>query len=80
MYWEIIKNAKANVNVFLDADAFEAVKSIYKELNHGDLYNRIRYIPVNDDLDPSKIYELYGYKGIVEFLKSARQIEEIELY
>ena len=80
LYWEIIKNARANVNIFLDADAYEAVKSIYKELNHGDLYNKIRYIPVKDDLDPSKIYELYGYKGIVEYLKSASQIEEIELY
>lgn len=80
LYWEIVKNAKANVNIFLDGDAFEAVKSIYKELNHGDLYNKIRYIPVNGDLDPSKIYELYGYKGIVEYLKAASQIEEIELY
>lgn len=80
LYWEIIKNAKANINLFLDGDAYEAVKYIYRELNHGDLYNKIRYIPVKDDLDPSKIYELYGYKGIVEFLKTARQIEEIELY
>lgn len=79
LYWEIIKKAKSNINIFLDADAFDSVKKIYKELNHGDLYNRIRYIPVNGDLDPSKIYELYGYKGIIEYLKSASQIEEIYL-
>ena len=79
LFWEIIKNANANVNIFLDGDAFESVKSIYKELNHGNLYNRIRYIPVVEDLDPSKVYELYGYKGIVECLKSAKQIEEILL-
>jgi hypothetical protein len=80
LYWEIVKNAKANINIMLDGDAYDAVKKIYKELNHGDLYNKIRYIPVNGDLDPSKIYELYGYKGIVEYLKAASQIEEIELY
>jgi len=79
LFWEIIKNANANINIFLDGDAFESVKSIYKELNHGDLYNRIRFIPVAEDLDPSKIYELYGYKGIVECLNSAKQIEEILL-
>ena len=79
MYWDIIKNANANINIFLDGDAYEAVKAIYKELNHGDLYNRIRYIPVEQELDPSKIYELYGYRGIVEYLKSAKKIEEILL-
>ena len=80
LYWEIIKNAKAKINVFLDGDAYDAVKKIYKELNHGDLYNRIRYIPTNDDLDPSKIYELYGYKGIIAYLKCASKINEIELF
>ena len=79
LFWEIIKNANACINLFLDADAFDAVKKIYKELNHGDLYNKIRYIPVAEGLDPSKVYELYGYKGIVECLKSAKQIEEILL-
>ena len=80
LYWDIIKNAKANINIMLDGDAYDAVKKIYKELNHGDLYNRIRYIPVDGDLDPSKIYEIYGNKGIVEYLKAARQIDEIELF
>jgi len=79
LYWEILKNANAKINIFLDGDAYEAVREIYKELNHGDLYGRIRYIPVNKDLDPSKIYELYGYKGIVECLKSAAKINEVEL-
>jgi len=83
LYWEIINNLKKNsnvcLNVFLDGDAFESVKTIYKELNHGDLYNRIRYIPVSKDLDPSKIYELYGYKGIIECLRSASKINELYL-
>ena len=83
LYWEIINNIKKNgntcLNIFLDGDAFDSVKTIYKELNHGDLYNRIRYIPVNKDLDPSKIYELYGNKGIIECLKNAKQIDELYL-
>ena len=83
LYWEIINHAEANkdvkVNVFLDSDAYDSAKAIYKELNHGSLYGRVRYIPVAADLDPSKIYELYGYKGIVECLRAARKIDETEL-
>lgn len=79
LYWDIIKNAKGNITIFLDGDAFDSVKKIYKELNHGDLYNKIRYVPVDGDLDPSKIYEIYGYKGIVEYLKSAQKIDEVLL-
>ena len=79
VYWEILKNANANVNIFLDGDAYESVKEIYGMLNHGDLYGRIRYIPVKKDLDPSKVYELYGYKGIIECLMSATKINEIYL-
>ena len=48
-------------------------------LNHGKLYNKIRYIPVSNYLDPSKIFELYGYKGIVNHLKCAEKISEIFL-
>lgn len=79
LYWDIIKNSNANINVWLDNDAFEAIKTIYKELNHGDLYNRIRYIETDLGKDPSEIYERYGYKGIVECLKHSKKIEEILL-
>ena len=35
---------------------------------------------LNDkDLDPSKIYELYGKNGIIQFLRSATKIDEIYL-
>ena len=83
LYWEIVKNVRnnTNINIMLDNDAFDAVKNIYKELNHGDLYNRIRYIPINEKYgkDPSDIFQKYGYKGIVAHLKSAQKIEEILL-
>ena len=81
LYWEILKNAKGKINIMLDNDAFDAVKNIYKELNHGDLYNRIRYIPIDEKYgkDPSDIYQRYGYEGIVAHLKSAQKIEEVYL-
>jgi DNA primase len=77
LYWEIVKNAKGNVNIWLDDDAFDSIKAIYKELNHGDLYNKIRFIKTDLGKDPSEIYEKYGYKGIVECLRSTQKIEEV---
>ena len=79
LYQELISKSNANINIFLDDDAKEDVKKIYKLLNHNRLYNKIRWIPVSNDLDPSKIFELYGYKGIVEHLRKAEKINEIFL-
>ena len=79
LYWELITRANAHINIFLDADAFQTVKQVYKLLNHGRLYDRIRYIPVGGDEDPSSLFEKGGYKAIVEHLRNARQIDEVYL-
>ena len=84
LYWEIVKNAKGNVNIcinlWLDNDAKESVKTIYKELNHGDLYGKIRIIETDLGKDPSEIYQKYGYKGIIEALRTAKKIPDYELF
>lgn len=79
LYWDLITKANARINIFLDADAFSTVKELYKTLNHGKLYGRVRYIPVEGDEDPSSLYEKGGYKKIVEHLRNAQQIEEVYL-
>jgi hypothetical protein len=80
LYWDIISKCNANCNIFLDSDAYQSVKEIYKLLNHGNLYGRIRYIPVEEGEDPSSLYEKGGYKKIAEHLANAQQIKEIFLY
>ena len=80
LYWDIISKCNANCNIFLDSDAYQSVKEIYKLLNHGKLYGRIRYIPVEEGEDPSSLYEKGGYKKIAEHLANAQQIKEIFLY
>lgn len=79
LYWDLITKANANVNIFLDADAHETVKQIYKFLNHGRLYDKIRWIPVEGDEDPSSLYEKGGYKEIARHLSNAQQIDEVYL-
>ena len=79
LYWEIVKNCNANVNIFLDDDAYDSIKEIYKNLNHGRLYNKIRYIPIKEGHDPSLIFQTKGRKGIIEHLQHAVKIPEFEL-
>ena len=79
LYWDLITKANANVNIMLDADAFSTVKELYKFLNHGRLYGKIRYIPMEGDEDPSSLYQSGGYKKIVEHLRNAQQIDEVYL-
>ena len=79
LYWELINRTNGNINVWLDGDAYESVKQIYSLLNHGNLYNKIRYIPTNENDDPSSLYQKGGYKEIARHLMNAQQIKEIYL-
>jgi DNA primase len=82
LFKKLYEKSNANIIIFLDADAYDTAKTIYKFLNHGKLYDRIRFVPVpknNMDLDPAKIYETWGEKGIIKFLSNAVRIPTIEL-
>ena len=79
IFSDIFNKAHGNINIWLDGDAFKDVKKIYGLLNHDKMYGKIRYIPTSEDLDPSLIYERYGKKGIIDHLRGAKQINEIEL-
>ena len=77
LYWDLLYKAKARVNIFLDADAFQTVRETYSFLNHGSLNGRIRYIPIEGDEDPSSLYQKYGWRGIANKLASARELNVI---
>ena len=79
LYWSLVNQCHAHVNVMLDNDAYETAKEVYGLLNHGRLYNKVRFIPIEDGEDPSSLYEKGGYKAIAEHLANARQIDEIFL-
>lgn len=55
----------------------DSIKSIYKELNHGRLYDKIRIITTDLGKDPSEIYEKYGNRGIINALRSAKKVNLI---
>lgn len=80
LFTKLNEKANGNINIFLDADAKENSILIYKLLNHGRLYNKIRIIPLENDKDPSLIFQEKGRKGIYECLSQAKQISEVFLY
>lgn len=82
LYHSLFKKINANINIFLDGDAIETAKSIYRTLNQGRLKDRIRfiYVPVDEnELDPSKIFQLYGRKGVIQYLNSAKKLN-LDIY
>ena len=79
LYWELLTKANANINIFLDGDAYDTVIETYKALNHGRLYNKIRYVPIKKENDPSLLFQLGGNRAIFEHLKNTQQIKEVYL-
>lgn len=79
LYWELLTKANANINIFLDGDAYDTVIETYKALNHGRLYNKIRYVPIRKENDPSLLFQLGGNRAILEHLKNTQQIKEVYL-
>ena len=63
-------NANAYVVILMDDDAFEDTKKLYKKLNFGRLYGKIRVIRCPEGYDPSKMFEKFGYEGMGTLLKS----------
>jgi len=79
LYDKLMRQSNANINIFLDGDAFDNVVKIYKTLNHGRLYGKIKYIPVSADLDPSEIFQQFGRNGIIQHLANATHIDNVLL-
>lgn len=69
--------AKGKIIVCLDGDALEDGKKLYNDLNILELQGRVRIVEFPLDLDASKIYQDYGYKTLLKFLKSAHILPEI---
>lgn len=64
--------------ILLDDDAWLDALKIYKQLNFGRIRDKIRIIKSPKNYDPSKIFETFGSKGIVNLLKSAYKLKEGE--
>lgn len=66
--------------IVLDDDAWEDAKSLYKQLNFGNLRGRIKLVRPPEGYDPSKMFENFGNIGIVNLLKTAFKPEDKDIY
>lgn len=76
----LLENAKADVVVLLDDDAYHDAIAIYKELDFGELYGRIKICKPPQGHDSSSIFERLGIKGIVKLLKASKRLEAQEMF
>lgn len=82
----LLKNAKSDIIVFLDSDALIDSKNICSLLVDYGLCDKVKYIKTDnllylinnkkntklDKLDPSRLYEIGGYKAISWALKKSK--------
>lgn len=94
IYNYLFNKVKGNIYVFLDDDAYSSALDICKLLYNAHNINRLYIIPTKElrdeinekkhldleKLDPSKLFELYGYKGIAwAYQKAIPYSEELNL-
>lgn len=76
----LLSNARADIVILLDEDAYDEALNIYRELNVGNMYNRIKICLPPDGEDPSSVFEREGPKGVCNLLKTSYRIPESRLY
>ena len=78
LYNTLISNAKSKVIIFLDDDAVDNAKRIYKSLYSTSIRDNLYVIIPPDGYDASLIYQEQGYKGIINLMLQAKKITEFE--
>jgi DNA primase len=66
----------ANVVICLDDDAWNDTIKLYKKLNSGKLYDRVRVVKMPKGYDLSEMYEKYGKEGIIKTLRKSQKLKE----
>ena len=79
LYDAIVHKLKAPLRIFLDDDAYDSAKKIYKLFNTGRLRNNVTVVDCPDGYDASELFREGGNKAIIDVLKSAHQVHEFDL-
>jgi len=78
--WLELQKANGYIVILLDSDAVEDAINIYKKLNTGKLYGRIKMNVPPDGHDPSTIYQNLGSKGIKKLIENSYIPSESRIY
>jgi hypothetical protein len=75
-----LQKAKGYIVILLDSDAVEDAINIYKKLNSGKFYGRIKMNVPPDGHDPSTIYQKLGSRGIKKLIEGSYIPSESRIY
>jgi len=76
LYEQLQVKASANIVICLDDDAWNDSIKLYKKLNSGKLFNRVRVIKMPRGYDLSEMYQKFGKDGIVKMLRKSFKLKE----
>jgi DNA primase len=74
---KIKEKLSGNIVIVLDDDAIADAERLYEKLNTGirDKEKRVKMVYMPKDYDISKINEVYGRKGVIKILKTAKYLK-----
>lgn len=79
VYQTLVSKAKSLVRIFLDDDAPEAARRMYKLLNDSTLKGKVQLIQCPEGFDASLLYEKQGAKAIISLLNKGITLTDYEL-
>lgn len=76
LYEQLQVKACSNVVICLDDDAWADSIQLFKKLNSGKLYNRVKVVKMPKGYDLSELYEKFGKEGIIRVLRKSFKLKE----
>lgn len=76
LYEQLQLKASANIVICLDDDAWADSVQLFKKLNSGKLYNKVKVVKMPKGYDLSELYEKFGKEGIIKVLRKSFKLKE----
>lgn len=76
LFEKLQTKCSANVVICLDDDAWNDSITLFRKLNSGKLFNKIRVIKLPKGYDISEIHEKFGRSGVIDLLRKSFKIKE----
>lgn len=76
LFDRLIEKAKGNIIIVLDSDAKKDATLLYKKLFYSPIGHLVKIVILPEDYDIALIHQLYGRKGVIRILRTARKLTD----
>ena len=76
LFEKIQSNCSGGIVICLDDDAWKDTISLYRKLNSGKTFNKVKVVKLPKGYDISEIHQKFGRKGVINILKNSFKIKE----